>query len=510
MSKIRKVCVIGGGSAGWISAAMLAKSFQNTGRDITVTVIESPNIPIIGVGEGTFPTIVNTLHEIGLSEKDFLAECNASFKQGAEFRNWLHDPKEQEHSYYHPFDPPAMPKGIDLSAHWVRNKQDGHVDKNFASTVTVQAHLCDKNLAPKGIDTPEYNWMARYAYHLDAGKLGQMIKKHALKNLGVKHIYADLVSANLDDDGYIENVVGDDGSVYTADFYMDCTGFAGFLFDKTLKVPFVDKSQYLNVDSAVILQIPYADNETTIATHTISTAQEAGWIWDIALQNRRGTGYVYSSKHTTPERAENILKSYAGQADSSEKLRHISFPVGYREKFWVKNCVANGFSSGFVEPLEATAIAMTEAGVRGLASRFPETRAAMEPLAKHYNEVFKLRWDNIIDFVKLHYCLTKRTDTEFWKLQTNPKTIPPSLQTKLKAWKHYATCDADFPNKYEIFGVASWQYILYGLEYIPKYVECANIPKNILDKAFRSVELMGRDAETKLMTNKAFVKKYAH
>ncbi len=154
---------------------------MTTGRDIQVHVIESPNIPIIGVGEGTFPTIVNTLHEIGLSEKDFLAECGASFKQGAEFRNWLYDPAEKEHSYYHPFDPPAMPKGIDLASHWVRNRQNDKTDKNFASSVTVQAHLCDKNLAPKDESTPEYSWMAKYAYHLDAGKLGVMIKNMHLK-----------------------------------------------------------------------------------------------------------------------------------------------------------------------------------------------------------------------------------------------------------------------------------------------------------------------------------------
>ena len=508
MNSVSTVNVIGGGTAGWISAAILAKSFIDTGRDIQVRVIESANIPTIGVGEGTFPTIVSTLHFLGISEREFLACCDGSFKQGAQFRNWLYDPAEKQHAYYHPFDPPAKPKSIDLASYWIRDHEKLKMQKDFAEAVTVQANLCDNNLAPKDLETAEYNWMARYAYHLDAGKFGQLLQRHATQRLGVKHTYADVVDVTLDDEGYIKNVVADDGAVFKADFFVDCTGFRSLLLGKALNVPFVDKSKYLNVNSAVTRFVPYQSDEQAVATHTISTAQDAGWIWDIALQSRRGTGYVYSSDHIDPQEAERVLKRYCGVEDCEQELKHLSFKVGYREKFWHKNCAGIGLSSGFVEPLEATAIAMVEAGARSLAARFPANRDAMETMQKQYNRVFTLRWDNIIDFVKLHYCLTKRKDTQFWRQQTSPETIPASLQEKLAAWKHYAPSDADFSDKYEIFGIASWQYILYGMEYKSDYVECGIIPREILSKAFASVQLMAQDANSKLMTNREFLREY--
>jgi tryptophan halogenase len=508
MQKVTKVNVIGGGTSGWISAAMLASSFKKTGRDIEVHLIESANIPTIGVGEGTFPTILNTLHEIGISEKDFLAECDGSFKQGALFKNWLHNPTDKEHSYYHPFDPPSMPKGIDLTSYWVRKRQKNQNSTDFCHGVTVQPHLCDNNLGPKLPNNDEYSWMAKYAYHLDAGKLGAMIKKHAIAKLGVKHSFADIIDVQLDDEGYISSVDCDQGNQYHADLFVDCTGMSSFLLGKALKVPFINKSKYLPMDSAVTIQVPYDSADTPIPTHTISTAQEAGWIWDISLQTRRGTGYVYSSKHTTKEEATAVLKKYLGLNNDDVQIRSFNFEVGYREKSWYKNCVAIGFSSGFVEPLEATAIAMVEAGVRSLAARFPDTRAAMKTRQKQYNEIFTARWDNIIDFIKLHYCLTQRDDTQFWREQTLPETIPPSLQEKLDAWAHYGVSEGDFPNKYDIFGIASWQYIIYGLDYIPQHIECGILPQEVSDKALASVSGMAANAKTKLDSNRDLINKY--
>jgi len=506
MNVVKKVNVIGGGTSGWISAAMLASSFRKTGRDIEVCLIESPHIPTIGVGEGTFPTIVNTLQEIGLSEKDFLVECDAVFKQGAKFCNWLYDPSKKEHSYYHPFDPPAMPKGIDLSGYWLCDSDNKYGD-SFAHSVTVQANLCDMNLPPKMLDTSEYERLVRYAYHLDANKLGELIKRHSINNLQVKYISAHIERVNLDRDGYISDVVSSDGDIYSADFFVDCSGFSSLLLGKTLQVPFVSKSQYLNVDTAVTVQIPYSEN-SEIPSHTISTAQECGWIWDIGLRTRRGTGYVYSSKHTTANRAEKVLLSYLGKEYKGEKLRHISFDVGYREKFWEKNCVAIGFSSAFVEPLEATAIAMVEAGVRSLAANFPIDRASMKPREKQYNRIFSQRWDNIIDFIKLHYCLTEREDTEFWRDQRSVETIPQSLQEKLEYWEHFSATEGDFPNRYDMFSLSSWQYILYGLKFKHKYAECGILSDELMAKAFRSIQLMSKDAQSKLSSNKKFIEDY--
>lgn len=503
-----KVIVIGGGSAGWISAAMLAASFKRTGRDIQVELIESANIPTIGVGEGTFPTILNTLYEIGLSEKDFLTECEASYKQGALFRNWLYNPDEQEHAYYHPFDPPETPKGIDLTGFWVRQRQQTKTTADFAHSVGVQAHLCDANLAPKDNATPDYAWMAKYAYHLDAAKLGDIIKKHATEQLSVKHSYAEICDVQLDDEGFILSVSDTDEKYYAADFFIDCSGFRSLLLGEALNVPFIDKSQYLAVDHAVVLQAPYSDpQEASVTTHTIATAQPAGWIWDIALQNRRGTGYVYSSRHCSKEQAEKTLLDYHG-ISNRDALRHIAFTSGYRELSWKNNCVAIGFSSGFVEPLEATAIAMVDAGVRSLAANFPTNRAAAKVRQKHYNRIFTSRWDNIIDFIKLHYCLTQRNDTDFWREQTDPKTIPASLQEKLETWKHYGATEGDFPNRYDIFSVASWKYIIYGMDYLPEYVECASLPPTIEQKAFAAIQAKAASAKQKLARNGDLLRSY--
>lgn len=506
MNSIKTVNVIGGGTSGWITAAMLASSFRKTGRDIKIRLIESPSVSTIGVGEGTFPTIVNTLHEIGLSEKEFLTECDAVFKQGAKFCNWLYDPAKKVHAYYHPFDPPAMPKGINLSAYWLRDKGKKYAS-SFAHAVTVQANLCDMNLPPKMLDTPEYDRVVRYAYHLDSGKLGALLKSHSIKNLSIEYISADIEQVNLDEDGFISEVVSNEGESFAADFFVDCSGFSSLLLGKALNVPFISKSEYLSVDTAVTLQVPYAEGDA-ISSHTIATAQESGWIWDIGLQTRRGTGYVYSSKHTTPERAEEVLREYHGIKGSDAPLRHISFDVGFREKFWVKNCAAIGLSSAFVEPLEATAIAMVEAGVRSLAANFPVDRTSMESRAKVYNKVFTHRWNDVIDFIKLHYCLTERDDTAFWREQRDESRIPESLKEKLEFWKHFGVSDGDFPNKYDMFTSASWQYVLYGLGFEHKYVECGILPEEIQDKAFESIKLMAENAKSKLPNNREFVAEY--
>ncbi|WP_278405449.1 tryptophan halogenase family protein [Pseudoalteromonas ruthenica] len=510
MKDLSRVIVVGGGTSGWLSAAYLASSFKRTGRDIKVSIIESDTIPTIGVGEGTFPTIVNTLYEIGLSEKEFITACDASFKQGALFKNWLYNPSDKPHAYYHPFDPPAKPKGLDLSAYWVSRKHQGTMQQDFAHATSVQSFLCDENLAPKTPETGEYAWLAKYAYHLDAAKLGQLLKKHAMNKLQVEHIVADIEQVELDEQSFIAHLVDKQQRQHDADFFVDCTGFSSLLLAKALNVPFVDKSHYLTVDTAVVLPVEYADAETPITTHTVSTAQDAGWIWDIALQNRRGTGYVYNSHYCSKEQAEKTLCDYHGIAHDSEKrYRHISFKTGYREKSWAKNCCAIGFSSGFVEPLEATAIAMVEAGVRSLAARFPATREAMLEREKQYNRIFTSRWDNIIDFIKLHYCLTKRDDTPFWREQKDPKTIPASLQEKLKAWQHYGITDGDLPYKYDLFTLASWQYILYGLEFLPDYVEKAPINEEIIDKAFASIAAQKRSAASKLLSNRALLEAFS-
>ena len=228
-----------------------------------------------------------------------------------------------------------------------------------------------------------------------------------------------------------------------------------------------DRSNVLFDDSALALHVPYADRDGPIASQTISTAQSAGWIWDIGLTTRRGIGYTYSSRHTSDEAAEEELRAYVeqlpGMKTDSLEPRKIAFRPGHREKFWHRNCVAVGMASGFLEPLEASALVMVELAGKMISEELPASRAVMDIVAKRYNAMFLYRWDRIIDFLKLHYVLSKRSDTQYWIDNRDPETIPESLQELLRLWRYQPPWHNDFVQREEIFSSASYQYVLYGM-----------------------------------------------
>jgi tryptophan halogenase len=463
MSGIGSVLVVGGGSAGWIVAAMLAKhlnALSPTG--VQIRLLESPDIPIIGVGEGTFPTMRDTLRSLGVSESDFMRSCSATFKQAIKFVDWEVQPGESGQShYYHLFTPPRYPSGIDLTPYWLMDNQNSH----YANRVSFQAAICDAGLGPKKITTPEYDYLANYAYHLDAVKFADFLRLHATGQLGVKNIKGTVTQVNLRDDGAIASLVTAEHETLSADLYIDCSGFHSLLLGGALKVPFIDKKDILFVDNAVTIQVPYVDENDPIPPYTISTAHEAGWTWDIGLHSRRGIGYVYSSAHTTHDQAEKLLRNYVGDVADDIATRRIPMKVGYREKFWEKNCIAIGLASGFLEPLESTALVMVEAAAQMLVDIFPREQASIPYAAKKFNDAFRYRWERIIDFVKLHYCITRRDDNQFWLDNKENKSIPDSLLEKLNCWKMQPPTNHDFPSTYETFNLGSYQYILYGMNF---------------------------------------------
>lgn len=455
---IKSIVIVGGGAAGWITAGRIAAKHKTSSETkIKVTLIESPSISIIGVGEGTWPTMRNTLMKMGISETEFMRECDATFKQGAKFAKWVDGTPND--FYYHPLMLPQGFNKVDLVPYW----QTKFNHQSFSDAVCFQEQICEQGLAPKLITTAEYASVANYAYHLNAGKFAEFLKNHCVNKLGVTHVLGDVISINSSSTGDIASVVTQQQGEIAGDLFVDCTGFSSLLLGQHLAVPFVDRSDVLFINNAIAMQVPYDREDSPIASHTISTGQAAGWIWDIGLVHRRGIGYVYSSDHTSHDQAEQVLRDYIGPAANNLSARKIPIKSGHRKLFWKKNCVAVGLAAGFLEPLEASALVLVELSADMIAEQLPACRDVMDITAKRFNETFLYRWDRIVDFLKLHYILSKRSDNSFWVDNRQPQTIPESLQELMRLWRYRSPGNCDFTSNNEVFPAASYQYVLYGM-----------------------------------------------
>jgi tryptophan halogenase len=497
---IDHIVVVGGGSAGWLTASVLAAELR-----LRVTLVESPGVPPIGVGEGTWPSMRETLQGIGVSEADFFRECDASFKQGSRFDGWVDGTSGD--SYFHPFVMPEGYREANLPARWL----DRYRDVPFAEVVSYQPGLCLDGRAPKQPQTPEFAGVANYGYHLDAGKFGVFLQRHATEKLGVRHVLAHVEEVVTHTEGPHAGDIAalrtrESGSI-EGDLFVDCTGMQSLLLGRHYGVPLVSQKHVLFNDSALAVQVPYASPDTPVPSQTTSTAQRAGWIWDIGLPTRRGTGHVYSSAHTTDEEAERDLRLYiegsgGPKADDVPQPRKIAFDPGYRERFWHRNVVAIGLSSGFIEPLEASALAMVELSLRWLTDDFPATRAQADVVAARFNREFTYRWERVIDFLKLHYVLSKRTDSPYWTDHRRADTAPQRLHDQLTLWRARAPSFRDFPHIEEVFPAASYQYILYGMGFRSEIPARPSDLPEVADRHFRESERLGARMLALLPTNR--------
>ena len=461
--QITDLVIVGGGSAGWLTAGIIAaehlKTEQSSSR-VKVTLVEAPNINTIGVGEGTWPSMRSTLKRIGLSETDFIRDCDVSLKQGTLFSGWT-DGKD---IYTHPFTVPHAYSQHNLSRDW----QNKFSDLPFAEAVCPQSKLMLKNQAPKKISTPEYSFNVNYGYHLDAGKFAEKLRLHCTLELGVVHKKAEVIQVNSAENGDIRSLRLDTGESLTGDLFIDCSGSRCLLLGEHYGIPFKSIRDILFNDSAIASQVPYLSAGDSIASSTISTAQKHGWIWDIGLPSRRGIGHVYSSRYTDADNAEvtlykHIEKLVGSKIAKKVKMRRISFSPGHRQKFWHHNCVAIGMAAGFIEPLEASALVLVELSASMIAEQLPQNRKVMDIVSKRFNEKFLYRWDTIIDFLKLHYVLTKREDSDYWRDNANKNSIPESLSEKVELWRWQGPYHKDTMHVDEMFPSASYQYILYGM-----------------------------------------------
>lgn len=453
------IVIVGGGTAGWLSAAFLQNQLPHTlNRPVNITVIEAEDIPTVGVGEATIPSIRQTLAACGVEEHVFLKNCGATFKQGIEFINWRDDPKERgANSYFHPFGDQIMVAGRDATWQWLQLPLEQRAA--YAAQFSVQAEIARSGRAPKNFTDKPYDGALAYAYHLDAGKLAQFLKTLS-KARGVCHKVQkvveiersgeDICALRLDNDERIE-----------ADLFVDCTGFAARLINSDKQNGFNSLSGTLFVDRAVVTRVEN-DSLADVIGYTKSTAQSAGWIWDIALQDRRGLGHVYSSRYIDDDAAKAELAAYVQQPVETLETRRLDMRIGYHDQQWRGNCVAIGLSSGFLEPLESTGIYLIEMANWAMLEYVPRYLGGAQPQAS-YNRILHNHFDNITDFLKMHYCLSNRRDTAFWRDNCDIATIPESLQANLATWKSAVPSIYDFHSTTQCFSATNYKFVLYGM-----------------------------------------------
>jgi glycine/D-amino acid oxidase-like deaminating enzyme len=500
MAGKREVLIIGGGTAGWIAAAYLARFFE--GR-VGVTLLESPEIGIIGVGEGAFPTIRNTLKFLGIDESHFIRAASATFKQGIRFDDWLHAPGADgaRHTYLHPFEAPFQAEASGLVPYWLL--QDEATRAPFAEAVTIQNRVAEAQRAPKRPGEGDYAGPLNYAYHFDAARLAEVISARAVA-LGVRHLKGRLLEADLAPDGSIAAIITDAHGALTADLYLDCSGFRAELIGKALGVPFQSVRHQLFTDRALACKIPYDRPDAPIASFTIAAAHPAGWTWDIGLQGARGIGCVWSSAHMSDAEAAEQLRIYVGH--DRYEARIIPFEPGYRTAQWVGNCVAVGLSGGFLEPLESTGVVLIEAAVAMIAEMFPLGGPADAPAAR-FNRLMTARYANIINFLKLHYCLSRR-DEPFWRDNADPASIPPALQELLDQWRWRPPSRFDFLLDLESFAFFNYQYVLYGMEFATDLSASRGDFPNMAaaEKMFARIRSFGERATEDLPSHRALIR----
>ncbi|GLR48345.1 tryptophan halogenase family protein [Sphingomonas astaxanthinifaciens] len=447
--------IAGGGTAGWLSACRLAAWARDDELPVRVILVEDPATPTIGVGEGTWPTMRETLRRIGIDEAEFLVECDASFKQGSLFRGWR---RGGDH-YLHPFtEPPEAPDARHLLAAW---QASGGGD--FTPAMTSQDAVVEASLAPRTRAMPPYAGALNYGYHLDAGKFARLLQRHATQRLGVVHRRERIAGVEGTPER-IEALVTAGGERIAGDLFVDCTGFAGLLIDRHCGSAWIDRSNLMLNDRALAVQVETAA-DAPIASATIATAHDAGWFWDIGLPTRRGVGCVYSSAFLDDDGALAVLRRYVAEEVGGAMLsepRLIRFPTGHRNDFWVGNCIAIGLSAGFIEPLEASAIVLIEASLDMLIEGMPASSAALPAVARRFNETFRARWDSIVEFLKLHYALSER-DAPYWQAQRAAQNMPERLAMLLDLWRDQPPSLLDFHRAQEMFPAASYQYVYYGM-----------------------------------------------
>ncbi len=437
----KRVLIVGGGSAGWTTAAYL-NAVLNVGEQkfAEVSLIESPDVPRIGVGEATIPNINRTLRSIGIDEAEFMKAVDGTFKQSIRFVNWIDNSGDY---YHHPFCRYDPGPGDDAGRRWLMSDRS----VPFMDTVSAQPAICEMGLSPKMLGNENSGLSLVYAFHMDALKFADYLTAFSTAR-GVTHHLDHVIEVDMRENGDIAAVMTRSGKRLEADLFVDCTGFAAHLIEKRLGIGWVDCSQWLLCDRAVTINVPYEHHYPGyVRPYTTATALSAGWVWDIPLQTRRALGYVHSSEFLSEEDAERELRAFEGGHAASLPSRVVNFKVGRRVQQWAGNCVAIGLAAGFIEPLESTGLYLSQIASEALAEYFPYA-SDLTPLAFRFNRVMANRFYEVLDFINMHYCLTRRTDTAFWREIGRPERINDRLRAKLDYWRLKPPTAYDFEDQF--------------------------------------------------------------
>jgi tryptophan 6-halogenase len=468
---IENVVIVGGGTAGWMTASYLKKAFP----EVSFTLIESPAVPKIGVGEATIPNLQRVFFDfLGLEEDEWMRQCNASFKCAVKFVDWRR-PRGAGPSdhYYHTFGILPNCDRVPLSHYWALKRSAGY-DEAFDYACYREPPLLDAKLAPRFADGTRAMY---YAWHFDAHLVADYLRQVATR-WGVRHVIDQVADVVLGEEGSIESLRTVRGRHVEADLFIDCSGFRGLLINKALQEPFIDMSNYLVNDSAVAAAIPHDDDAHGVEPYTSAIAMDSGWTWKIPMLGRFGSGYVYSSKFADEDRAaRDFCRLWNLDPDKTE-LNRIRFRVGRNRRAWVKNCVSIGLSSCFVEPLESSGIYFIYAAIYQLAKHFPD-KSFNPVLADRFNREIEFMFDDTRDFIQTHYLTTPREDTPFWRANKFELTISDDVKHKLETYRsglpvnmpitgedaYYSDFEAEFRN---FWTNGSYYCILAGMGWFPE------------------------------------------
>ncbi|HET8681389.1 MAG TPA: tryptophan halogenase family protein [Micromonosporaceae bacterium] len=463
---VKSVVIVGGGTAGWMSATYLKAAFAHR---VNVTLIESERVSTIGVGEATFSTVRHFFDHLGLAEEEWMPSCAGSYKLAIRFQDW----RAVGHHFYHPFERLRQVDGFDLADWWLHLDDRGEA---FDRDCFVIPHLCEAERSPRTFDgslfaaqlggplgqSPFAEQRAQfpYAYHFDASMLADFLAGYGARN-GVRRVVDDVLEVARDERGWISHLRTREHGDLTGDLFIDCTGFRGLLINQTLGERFHSFQDVLPNNRAVALRVPRDQAVTGMQPYTTATAMDSGWIWTIPLMGRDGTGYVYADDFCSPEEAERTLRAFAAPGQDDLPANHIRMRIGRNERSWVGNCVAIGLSSAFVEPLESTGIFFIQHGIEQLVRYFPDGR--YDPaLAERYNARVAQVVDGVKEFLVLHYRAAQRNDTPYWK-EAKVRPIPDGLAERLATASSHLLDDSSVYPHYHGFELYSWNTMLLGL-----------------------------------------------
>jgi len=490
MQTVRKVVILGGGTSGWIAAALLKKVLGNV---VDIQLVESEDIGTVGVGEATIPPIRLLNNVLGINEAEFLRETKATIKLAIKFENW----RVQGESYFHTFGAPGKSLAFCHFHHlWRRAKQLGDTTSLWQYDLN---YLCAEAGKFAGISSKDPVLELPYAYHFDAGLYARFLRKFS-EQMGVVRFEGKVSSVTQHGNGDIQHLVLEDGRVLDGDLFIDCSGFRGLLIQQKLNTGYEDWSHWLPCDRAVA--VPSERFEHTLP-YTRSIAHSSGWQWRIPLQHRNGNGMVYSSAHYTEQQAADILLANLDSKALADP-KFIQFKTGRRRKQWHRNVVSVGLSSGFLEPLESTSIHLIQSAVVRLLQLFPH-QGVTEELVNEYNRQSQIEFEQVRDFIILHYHVNERTDSTFWR-DVRQMDIPATLARKIQL---FAQNGSLFREQNDLFLESSWLQVMLGQGIVPKdYHPLANsFSETQLKQMLQSMLAIKRDPLAKLPSHDEFLRK---